>query len=198
MTTVNIDLVRITEADLQQMPATISDMRLFSQFDINKTNATFVAVVRFSKKIDYYKCCRLFNDAAIDDMVSGFHSLVNVHANRVSPVLGVPVVNDPLHILLAKQIREKAQEMAPNMSYQFYRVIIIFDQIYDKPQTCCCGLFGFNQYELFKMGECSRTLMTKTISNYCGCKENDHAVFIDYNTDDTINKHGMRFVPKTA
>lgn len=194
----NVELYALTESDLSLIPVTISDMSCFSDFNFKNADTTYLAVVHLSTRVDFYKTTSLFEDLRFNNSVNEMMVTINTNANRVVPAIGTPVTgNKTLDFLLASYIHTVAQDNACGKSYQFFRIVFMFDQIYDKPQTCCCGLIGFDNFRLYKMCQPFSEVMKEAIKNTAGatCVAKNHNVFVDLNTGDTIRHHGSKYIP---
>lgn len=178
--------------DMHNIPADISDMLQFSSFNILNTEYTFMPIIRFSKNVDFYKTTRMFDSIEFDHNRTSLINLINKNANRVTPLLEEKKDESTIDFIIANELCEKASEYSNGGTYQFYRIIFVFDSLYNVPQTCCCGLFGFTNYELYKKGKNMNQVMRRTVTENSGALKNQHTCFIPMNTKDTLKTHGEK------
>lgn len=196
---ISVTLTPITTSDLHLIPVNFQDA--FSKFDINAADYTFVALLRFHKQVSFYKMASSFMNISLDKSQSKVSQLISQAANRVHPAINVPEEKG-LHVALAKLLKEQAERYikqkhgeSVGKSYQFFRVILIYDSIFDKPQTCLCGLIGFSQYELFKKGQPITQLLKRAITEHAGVVQDQHQLYIEFRNKDIISTHGVMFLP---
>lgn len=194
---ITVNLIAVGQNELEQIPLSIADA--FNQFDHKEADLSFVAVVRFGSNIDFYKSCRLFMNISLNQSEQNLMMLATRSTNRVHPAIGVPEETG-LHVVLAKALKARVHEYlmerdALGKSYQFFRIILIFDTIYNRSQTCCCGLIGFSGYDLFRRAQPMTRLVKDAITAHAGAIKNAHTVFVDLNSNDTIKTHGASFLP---
>ena len=180
MNPITIKLSEVTPAIKQQIPYHISDG--MSQFRLEDADISLFVKITLSKKVDFYKAMRAFRKLAHDRLMA---SLRTMGSNRVHPFDA-----QALDHAIVVALRAEAEAFAKGKTYQFYRVVLVFEQIYDKPQTCCCGLMGFSGYDLYKQGNEARELINKAISQHAGVVQSNHALFIDLDKKDSIDHHG--------
>jgi hypothetical protein len=183
---VEIKLIPIKDDDLKNIPLSINDA--FSSYKNEDADNSYIVTVVFEKSINFFSTTNLFDHLMMNRSNNKRLEMISQIANRVHPA--IPKKNEKgLNITIANMIKEKAEEMNPNTSYQIYRVIVIFKSIYDIPQLFCCGFCGFSNYKLLKMSYSISTLLKDTIEENCGCIKNNHSVFVDLDSHDT-SRHG--------
>jgi hypothetical protein len=169
----------VTQDLLNQIPTSITD----GFFKLEDADISFVVQIKFTKLIDFYKTCKRFRNIRHERTMSMF-----LPSNRVAPV-----EESGLDHLIACQLSEQAKALAGDKTYQYFRVILLFDMIFDKPQTCCCGMIGFSSYELHKLSDDMRYLIGNAISE-SGVTKSNHTVFLGRTTDQIVKEHGVAFL----
>ena len=183
---VRVKLILLTPALFDQIPANeVMDMG----FKLADADVTFVAQVMFGPNVSFYTTCSAFRNTKIDRSLRSFHP-----RNRVAPSDKEPDAPRGLDHRIADMLVEQALELAQGKTFQFYRIICRFESIYDKPQTCCCGLLGFNGYELFVKSSDVRQMIRQAVSDIVPGR-NAPSVSLDLSTQDTLRNHGHHFLP---
>ena len=169
----------LTQDLFNQIPTSITD----GLFKLEDADISFVVQIKFTKQIDFYKTCKRFRNIRHDRTMG-----MLLPRNRVAPA-----EEFGLDQLIARQLSEQAKAMAGDKTYQYFRVILVFDMIFDKPQTCCCGMIGFSSYELFKLSDDMRYLISNAISE-TGVAKSNQTVFLGRTTDQIAKEHGVAFL----
>lgn len=96
------------------MPITVTAIKVSPEnkalLSINLTDTVFIGVVKFSKDIDYSRTANIFQTTC----------------SRCQALPGI--INKALHDSASKYI-------TGNRVYHFYRVVLIFESVFDKPCT---------------------------------------------------------------
>lgn len=171
---ISIKLSQLAPDFENTIPATFVDKMM--GFDLNKADISFVAQIIFDNKVDFYITSRKMNKINRDNSLNHEHTI-------------------QLDTSIANLLHTHAVALSAGKRFQFYRIIIVFKQIYDIPQTCFCGLCGFNNFELYKIGTPIRIALRNAINNHSGAIAKNHSLYIDLNKNDTIDHHGAAFIP---
>lgn len=123
----HVRLLPLTNAQWIQIPAYKEFM---SPFRITNAATTFVAVVTLDETIDFYKTAAVFERST-----GGLRTTMSHGVNRVAPSMAhVPTLAN----VICDALHDTAQISTGNYSYQFFRILVVFESIFDKPQQCCC------------------------------------------------------------
>ena len=121
---VHIQLIRLDVYNFLEMCQ--YDHDILDNFDYDSTNFTFVAVIHVDKSIDFHYHARLARDMLLAGSVHN-HRLVNWLSMRLNRI---------------------ATRQCNGYSFQFYKVLIIFDDVFNKEYGCCFSLFAPTIYDL--------------------------------------------------
>jgi hypothetical protein len=179
-----ISLVRVTNENMDQFPPCAGDV--YSRFDINKADWSFVAMVRVDRRISFYKATERAQNRRFHMTRANIDRLAN--ASRGSRVAPEPSAR-PLELedMIAQECMRLAVERAKDQTYQFYRILVIFDSIFDIPQTFCCGLVGYNGYHLYQMAEHVREILVDVLKTH---GQAGFSVHMEFTMDNVLRAHG--------
>ena len=164
-------------------------------FKLTNAEKSYVVLVRFNKKASFMLVTDEFKRLQLKNSVATLNNMMNniTRSNTVRPLpaQGVPVVK-PLTIdgLRARDICQAAQDVAGDKCFQFFRIIIMFDNIYNKDQTCCCCC-GFSSYDIYKTVEPMLTVMRDALTAQLGNIICQHSVFHVSDEAEFLKYHGQ-------
>lgn len=182
----DIKLIRVTNDQIKNIPTEV----MFSRFDPSKSDINYVAIIRFHKNIAFYNTCKYFMQLEMEKSIMDLKLLIH-GSNRIEPSQNLTTTIDDAIVTLLKR---KALIEAQGKSYQFFRVILIFNDIYDKPQDCCCGLLGFSDYDLYKKSRHIVKVLDRRIKTDVGACSDTASVYVEFNQTKYLERHGSELL----
>ena len=180
----SLELDENTLRDVPRMPFS------FLPFSLEDAQHSFIVLVKLSRKVDFYKFSDQSRDAEFADTLNYLSTQglgdrgIKENEIKVAPtkVSGGQYIGH----LITQHIIDKIPR---GETFQIYRVVVIFDSIFNVSQQCGC--WGYSGYDLMKKAQ----PIEKQIQTGASTTRGNHVgVYVSLDNDDFNSKHGKYFI----